>query len=191
MGITMVRYFFIVAGFLALMGSDLLALRGKRRAATVLGYVGYLGWAAVLVAMAFGTGRGTDASRGDGSFLWRGAGLALSVLWASLLVWSVFLEIPYRRRRESIPEGCAVTSGTYAICRHPGFWWLSFLALSLVLFRMDADLLVSAAGIILFDFFLVLFQDLYIFTNVFSGYSTYKKETPFLLPRKRWLRGCR
>ncbi|MGH2542568.1 MAG: hypothetical protein ACRDIB_07220, partial [Ardenticatenaceae bacterium] len=60
------------------------------------------------------------------------AGWLLAFLGGLLAVYSVFLEIPLtlaRRRPSSahappLSQPKLVQTGTYALCRHPGFWWL-------------------------------------------------------------------
>ncbi|HEY9054161.1 MAG TPA: hypothetical protein VIO60_05020 [Rectinemataceae bacterium] len=116
-----------------------------------------------------------------------------AIICAILLLWTVFLEIGIERRKRGIDPGRAVRTGSYGICRHPGFWWLAFLVLFLCLRSgaaggapgAAAQSLGLAAILVGMDFILVLVQDIYSFPKAFSDYEDYKKSVPFLLPRIR------
>jgi protein-S-isoprenylcysteine O-methyltransferase Ste14 len=105
------------------------------------------------------------------------------VIFGSLLVWSVFLEIPVARKRLGLPPDAAFSGGTYTLCRHPGFWWLAFFLLPLGLARNYSGHFYTISLIILLNLLLTFLQDHYIFPKVFRGYDEYKVKVPFLLPK--------
>lgn len=109
--------------------------------------------------------------------------VVLALVSAILLVWSVFLEISYHRRRLGLDVEATVREGSYSLCRHPGFWWFSFLAVS-VGFLRGMDLYFFTVSLMIgLDLLLIVIQDKYAFPRLFSGYDAYRKEVPFLLPR--------
>jgi len=70
---------------------------------------------------------------------------ALSAIWFLLLVYSLFVEIPLRAAYLDSSAGLVpVTTGTYALSRHPGvLWWGLFL---LSLFGATGRLWLAAAA---------------------------------------------
>ncbi len=109
--------------------------------------------------------------------------VVLALVSALLLVWSVFLEISYHRRRLGLDVEATVREGSYSLCRHPGFWWFSFFALS-VGFLRGMDLYFFTVSLMIgLDLLLIVIQDKYAFPRLFSGYDAYRKEVPFLFPR--------
>lgn len=143
-----------------------------------MGY-GLIGLAIVLLAF--------PKRRAPGSI---GPGLDLALLLGAiacglLLGWTVFLEIGMERRKRGLPQGKAVRTGSYGLCRHPGFWCLSLLVLFLSLRGGFTSNLLLASTLVGLDFLLILVQDLYSFPKVFADYEAYKKQVPFLLPGVR------
>lgn len=107
------------------------------------------------------------------------AGAAASL---ALLVYTLFFALPAGdayMRQEGLRPVC--TTGVYALCRHPGFWWLLILYLCL---RGSLGVPLSAAALYTaLNFLLVLFEDVCVFPARLSGYREYRRNTPFLLPR--------
>jgi protein-S-isoprenylcysteine O-methyltransferase Ste14 len=111
-----------------------------------------------------------------------GTGALFSAL---LLLWSVFFEFIWIRKKRGIAAGATVDSGTYSLCRHPGFWWLAFLAVFLGILRGIERYYITIILMIALDFLLVFIQDRYVFPRVFPDYLEYRKKVPFLVPRPR------
>ena len=109
--------------------------------------------------------------------------IALAMLSSILLVWSVFLEIPYLRKKYKIESGTTVSKGSYAICRHPGFWWFALIAVSLATLRGSAEYFFTISLMIGMNLLLIALQDIYTFPRMFSGYKEYRNTVPFLVPR--------
>lgn len=113
------------------------------------------------------------------------AGILIAFLSLYLLLRTVFFDFGTERGRKGSAPGSLVTSASYGLCRHPGFWWFSLLALDLAAMRGFGGFLFSAVLYVFLDFLLVLLQDVYLFPKIFKGYDDYRKSVPFLFPRKR------
>lgn len=80
------------------------------------------------------------------------------------------------------------TEGVYALCRHPGVLWFSFLFLSMWPSIGLPPLFVCEC--IALNILLALFEDLYVFPAILTGYDAYKSSTPFLIPSKQSISLC-
>lgn len=116
---------------------------------------------------------------------------ALAVAAAGLLLLSLFFELPavdaYGAGRPAL-----VTSGTYALSRHPGVLWFFLLILGLVLAGASRPLLIALPFWTAADLLLVFLEDRFFFPRLFGQpYLRYRQEVPFLLPtpsslRRQW-----
>jgi protein-S-isoprenylcysteine O-methyltransferase Ste14 len=114
----------------------------------------------------------------------------LSVLSFAGMCYSLLVEIPLRKAwlRRGHTEAL-VTTGTYALVRHPGVLWLAaglgFGALATRSRRLLAAWPVIIAG----DAFHVWFQERAVLPRVFGeAYREYQRTTPFLVPTRRSIR---
>lgn len=114
----------------------------------------------------------------------------LSLGFLVLLVYTLFFALPFQNTYIGPETGRPVCdSGIYALCRHPGVWWLAGLLLSLwgaARLPLGAALLFSVL-----NFLYVLFQDRWSFPKLLAGYDAYRASTPFLLPTAQSIRRCR
>jgi len=111
------------------------------------------------------------------------AGWPLLLVSVSLLVYSLFLEIPFRQTYAADGVGDRlVKTGTYALVRHPGVLWLALFLLALVLVSRSRLLLLATPVWLLMDVLYVWVQERFFFGSMFPGYEQYKKETPMLIP---------
>lgn len=180
-------------GFVAILLVDWQTLRG----AGLAGWLApLLAGAALLLAAYWLALQQPDAGLG----LPQGAaplGWVLAVAGGALLIYSVFIEIPLIQRRQARAQGAAmgprlVTTGTYALSRHPGFLWLLLCALGLILLWNRVNGLALLAWWLLLDLIVILIQDRVIFPRVFPGYAQYQAVTPMLIPtpssiRRAWM----
>ncbi len=180
----MVQNLFALGGFLLLLLADFMAAKGTLKPAGPVKAAGYclIGLSFGLLAAVPPPSPGT-ARPIERVFLIPGIAIALASLY--LLVRTVFLDFRKERAASGNSSGSLVTSGSYGLCRHPGFWWFSLLVLDLAALRGFGGFLLSAILLILLDFVLILVQDVYLFPKIFDGYDDYKKSVPFLFPRKR------
>lgn len=108
-----------------------------------------------------------------------------------LLIYSLFLEIPFHQTYAADGVGeKLVTTGTYALVRHPGVLWLGLLLLSLVLISRSQLLLIAAPLWLLMDVLYVWVQDRFFFGGMFRDYEAYREETPMLIPTCRSILRC-
>jgi len=115
----------------------------------------------------------------------------LLVISGLLLIYSLFLEIPFRQTYADNGAGDKlVTTGTYALVRHPGVLWLALFLLALVLVSRSRLLLLAAPLWILLDVLYVWIQESFFFGRMFAGYAQYKRETPMLIPTPASIARC-
>jgi len=109
--------------------------------------------------------------------------------WAAMF-YSIFVEIPLRKAW--IEQGHTdqlVTTGTYALARHPGVIWFTFALLFTALATRSKRLLLASPLMVAGDVGHVAFQDRYVLPEVFGdAYERYQRTTPFLVPTPRSIR---
>jgi len=103
-----------------------------------------------------------------------------------LLIRSLFISLPFRKTYVTTGIGDQlITTGLYALVRHPGVIWFTLFMLSLIPISKSSLLLFAAPIFISLDIVLVIIQDKFIFGRMFDGYNHYRRETPMLLPNKK------
>lgn len=113
-------------------------------------------------------------------------GWLLLAVSLSLLIYSLFIALPFRKTYIASGVGDKlITTGLYAIVRHPGVYWLALLMVSLSLVSSSSLMLIAASIWILLDIFLVVMQDLFFLGKMFPEYSRYRRITPMLLPNRK------
>ena len=113
-------------------------------------------------------------------------GWALLAMSLSLLIYSLFINLPFRKTY--IAKGVGdelITTGLYALTRHPGVIWFILFMLSLIPVSRSSLLLIAAPIFILLDIALVIVQDKFCLGKMFDGYDSYRRETPMLVPNRR------
>jgi protein-S-isoprenylcysteine O-methyltransferase Ste14 len=120
---------------------------------------------------------------------WLGGGLLL--LSAFLLIYSLFINLPFRKTYITTGVGDKlVMTGLYALVRHPWVYCFILILLSLVLVSKSSLLLIASPIFILLNILLVVIQDKFFFGRMFAGYDQYRKETPMLLPNRKSISTC-
>ncbi|MFC2024109.1 DUF1295 domain-containing protein [Chloroflexota bacterium] len=115
-----------------------------------------------------------------------GLGWGILGLSATLLIYSLFINLPFRKTYVKRGVGDRlVTTGMYSLTRHPGVIWFSLLMLSLIPIAQNRLMLVAAPVFIALDIILVVIQDRVIMRCMFAGYDGYRLKTPMLLPNRR------
>jgi protein-S-isoprenylcysteine O-methyltransferase Ste14 len=116
-------------------------------------------------------------------------GWALLAVSSIMLVYSLFVNLPFFKTYVATGVGDKlVTTGFYALARHPGVLWTALLAVSIVLVSKSRPALVAAPLFILLDVLVVVIQDRIFFPRMFPGYDAYRRQTPMLLPNRNSLR---
>ena len=112
---------------------------------------------------------------------WRAVFLLALIGFAALEVYTLFFAFSAEEAYASPGQKRPVyTGGVYALCRHPGVWWLFFMLVCLWLslgFKFQSVVLYTILNILL-----VTLEDRLVFPQVLTGYETYKSQTPFLFP---------
>jgi len=103
-----------------------------------------------------------------------------------VLIYSLFINLPFRRTYIATGVGDElITTGLYALVRHPGVHWFILILLSLILVSRSGLLLIAAPIFILLDIVLVIAQDKFFLGRMFDGYDSYRGATPMLVPNRR------
>jgi len=106
-----------------------------------------------------------------------GAALLLSL---AFYVYVLFIALPTSTYGKT-SETKLVSSGIYGVCRHPGAYGFTFVALSLALFGGSWQLLVAAVFYSGLNLWYIYLQDVKYIPQYIEGYEEYKKEVPFLI----------
>ena len=113
-------------------------------------------------------------------------GWALLSVSLFLLIYSLFINLPFRKTYITTGVGDKlITTGLYALVRHPWVHYFTLLLLSLVLVSRSSLLLIASPIWILLYILLVVIQDKFLFGRMFDGYDSYRQETPMLVPNRR------
>ncbi len=116
-------------------------------------------------------------------------GWVLLVVSAIILAYSLFVSLPFFRTYVATGVGDRlVTTGFYALVRHPGVLWTLLLAASMVVVSRSRPALVVAPVIVAVDVLVVVIQDRFYLPRMFPGYDAYRRQTPMLLPNRNSLR---
>jgi len=111
--------------------------------------------------------------------------LTISLL---LLIYSLFVNLPFRKTYIATGVGDKlITTGLYALVRHPWIHCFTLVLLSLVLVSKSSLLLIAAPIFILLPIVLAVIQDKFAFGRMFDGYESYQRETPMLVPNRQSL----
>ncbi len=117
---------------------------------------------------------------------------AAGAFFLYLLVVSYLVEIPARRSWFGAGESRAlVSTGTYALARHPGAIWLLFFPALLALACDSLALMVAAPVWSALNLGYAALQDRLVFPRLFgAAYAAYARRVPFLVPTARSVRRC-
>jgi len=99
------------------------------------------------------------------------------------LLHSLFINLPFYKTYFKVGVSDElVTSGLYAVVRHPGVYGLGIALFSLVLVSQAKLMLDAALVWMAIDIMVVMIQDMFFFDRMFNEYKEYRKNTPMLLP---------
>lgn len=108
-----------------------------------------------------------------------------------LLIYSLFIELSFFSTYIGIgKQQTLITTGTYALVRHPGLLWFGLFLSALLLVSRSRELTLASPIWFGLDLLWVVLQDRFISNRVFIQYRIYQKETPMLLPNYRSLKRC-
>lgn len=105
------------------------------------------------------------------------------------LLYSLFMELPFiRTYLQPGPGPYLVTTGTYALVRHPTVLWYGLLLVSLLLLTHSWLLLMAAPLWLALDVLWMMLQERISLPDAFPEYEEYRGVTPMLVPNTRSLR---
>jgi protein-S-isoprenylcysteine O-methyltransferase Ste14 len=103
-----------------------------------------------------------------------------------LLIYSLYINLPFAKTYVITGVGDKlITSGLYALVRHPWVHWFTLLMVALILVSGSRLMLIAAPIWVLLDIILVAIQDRFFFGRMFAGYDDYRRQTPMLIPNRR------
>ena len=114
------------------------------------------------------------------------AGWVLLPVSGLMLVYSLFVELPLTRsyaRGDEPPR--LITTGTYALVRHPTVLWYILVLFALLLLSRSWLLLIAAPVWVALDILWALVQERFSLSGARAEYSDYRQRTPFLIPTRR------
>jgi protein-S-isoprenylcysteine O-methyltransferase Ste14 len=109
--------------------------------------------------------------------------LILAILALLLMIYTIFSAVSFKKTYlETQKRNTVVTTGMYALCRHPGvLWFFLFYCLSGLAFNNQL-LLIAAMIWTLLDIVYVYIQDRWIFPIILEDYHIYQQQVPFIIP---------
>ena len=167
-------------GFMMLLGSDIVGIKKYKVAQNLLAFFGTLFITASSIIILI------TGSTYEMDLRLRILFGLLGLIFLYFLVYSVIIEV--RRNRKF--KNKLVTSGTYALSRHPGVLWLFFYYLFGSMFFANIDILIAGLIWTFINIIYVVIQEKVIFTKIFSNYENYKESTPMLLPTVSSIKKC-
>ena len=174
------------AAFFLLFGADFCSLRSIPLVKPLLWAVGGALFTAALVRAA-----GCPPRVAIPAFL-SALGWVLAALFLLLLVYSLFLEIPFASAylRRGGPNRL-MTRGTYALSRHPGVLWQAGLVASLFPATGSLPLLAALPVWTGLNLLYVTLQEGLFFVRLFGQeYREYQQDVPMLLPTRASVKRC-
>ena len=173
-------------GFVILYFFDLAALKGVRVLKTAIWIAGY-----GLVAFALNMLIRRSESFAIPAFV-KIIGIVFSIITTLLLLYSLLIEIPFKKTYLDKGAGSKlITTGTYALVRHPGVLWFILFLIGLFLATGEKLVLLTIPVWGFLDVLYVIIQDKYYFPKQFGdAYKKYQKEVPMLIPNKTSIKRC-
>ena len=108
-----------------------------------------------------------------------------------LLLYSLFLELPYAKTYSQAGVGQRlVTSGTYALVRHPWVLWYVILLAFLIIATRSTVLLYAVPAWVFMAVMRVVVEDRFFFPKMFPDYPQYQQQTPMLIPTRSSIATC-
>jgi protein-S-isoprenylcysteine O-methyltransferase Ste14 len=105
-----------------------------------------------------------------------------------LIIYSLFIKLPFGKSYVTTGVGDRlITSGLYALVRHPWVHGLVLMLVALVLVSQSRLMLIAAPIWVLLDIGLVAIQDRFFLGRMFADYDNYRRRTPMLIPNRRSL----
>jgi len=172
-----------VFGFILLLLFDICSLTEK---SIIKYFFAISGFGLIIISSAFLLRLNSDITF---SFSIRIFSLTIAILSLLLLIYSVFIEVgknTYQYKNESK----LITTGTYALSRHPGVLWFLFVYLFGAVYFQNYFILYAGLIWTGINIIYVSIQERFIFTKLFDNYGSYIETTPMFLPSSKSLERC-
>lgn len=116
-------------------------------------------------------------------------GLIFTLINLGLTIYTLFFALDFDSTYVS-EQFKVYDKGVYALCRHPGYIFLSLFYIGLWLAFKTSLLFEMMLVINILNFVYIVIQDKYIFVKVFVDYDSYKENVPFLMINKKSITKC-
>ncbi len=165
-----------IFGFISLLLFDVLSLCNKKYSKYIFGISGFL---LIFVSSIMIILNYSHFLEIDNVFRFIALFFALASL--VLLIYSVFIEVGKKTYKVE-NEHALVTTGTYALTRHPGVLWMLLLYIFGAIFFQNLLAIYAALTWTLVNIAYVSIQEHFIFHKIFDNYDKYRESTPMILP---------
>ncbi len=172
-----------VLGFVMLLLFDICSLFEK---SIVKYFFGVSGFSIIIISTVLIVRINSDITF---SFSFRIISLTIAILALLLLIYSVFIEVgknTYQYKNKSR----LITTGTYALSRHPGVLWFLFVYLFGAIYFQNYFVLYAGLTWTVINILYVSIQERYIFSKLFDNYGNYIQSTPMILPSYQSIEKC-
>jgi protein-S-isoprenylcysteine O-methyltransferase Ste14 len=165
-----------IIGFALLLVFDILSLHNKNYSKYLFGVSGFLMIlvSSILIVINYSHFLTIDSTV-------RFIGLGFAIASFALLIYSVFIEVG-KKTYQVENEHALVTSGTYALTRHPGVLWMLLLYIFGAIFFQNLLAIYAALIWTFVNIIYVSIQERFIFHKIFDNYDKYRESTPMILP---------
>lgn len=174
----MIEVFIGILAFFFCLIYDILSIRRKKYAVLFFAFGGFLLAAATGSLLLRAPWPAIFSAHPLSSAL----SIAAALVFLALLAKVLFFSFPTDDAYLAGDVSPAVTTGQYALCRHPGVLWFAGFYLGLFALVRTPEMLWAFLLFTACDVLYVVLQDRYIFPKTLSGYGAYQKATPFLIP---------
>jgi len=165
-----------IIGFALLLAFDLLSMHNRKYSKYFFGISGFLMIfvSSVLIVINYSDFLSINVT-------FRFIGLGFAIVSFVLLIYSIFIEVG-RKTFQMENEHFLVTSGTYALTRHPGVLWMLLLYIFGAVFFQNLLAIYAALIWTSVNIIYVTIQERFIFHKIFDNYDKYRESTPMILP---------
>jgi len=166
-----------ITGFSFLIFFDICQIHSKKNLSVITSIIGYCCVLAALIFLIV-----TAKIRISSPYILV-LGIIITALFFSLMIYSILIEIPLFSAYQSPGNRRTYRQGSYRIVRHPGFLWFFFMICALNFLFRSTNILPVSLSLVIMNFILIWAEDTFFFPAMFSDYTEYKKEVPFIIPK--------
>ena len=172
-----------ILGFTLLLVFDICSLCEK---SVIKYFFGFGGFGLIVISSIFLL---TIQSQVTFSYSFRIVSLVIASLSLFLLIYSVFIEVG-KNTYQYKNENRLITTGTYALSRHPGVLWFLLVYLFGAIYFQNYFVLYAGLIWTVINIIYVSIQERFIFRKLFDNYGSYIETTPMIFPSFQSLEKC-